>query len=280
MTKLVADPPILRFDPSGAAFVIDPARPVLAHGRDLAAGAHVTPHAHPRGQLLWAAEGLLRLGAEDGTWLVPPGFGIWIPGGTRHEMHVVSRPGSGARTRNLYVDPAHPVRPQGRGCEVLPVSALLREVILRMVAQADPARLARLGAVALDEIAAAQPAPLDLPGGHDPRLRRVTAHLGRHPADPRPLPLLAAQAGASPRTLERLFRAETGLSFRDWRSRVRLLAAVGRLERGESSTTIAHSLGYRSASAFVAAFRGHFGVPPQSYLRSRAETPPPGGRQG
>lgn len=276
MTKDVDDPPILRFDPSGTAFVLDPARPVLAHGRDLAAGAHVAPHAHPRGQLLWAAEGLLRLGAEDGVWLVPPGFGIWIPGGTRHEMRVVSRPGTGARTRNLYVDPSCPVRPEGRGCEVLPISALLREVILRMAAEGDAGRLARLGAVALDEIAAAAPAPLDLPGGQDPRLRRLTAHLGRHPSDPRPLPLLAAEAGASPRTLERLFRAETGLSFRDWRSRVRLLAAVGRLERGESSTTIAHSLGYRSASAFVAAFRSHFGVPPQSYLRNRASPPPEG----
>ena len=267
MTKDIADTSELRFDPSGAAFVLDPARPVLAHGRDMAAGAHVAPHAHPRGQLLWAAEGLLRLSAEDGVWLVPPGFGIWIPGGTRHEMRVVSRPGTGARTRNLYVDPSCPLRTGAGGCEVLPVPPLLREVILRMVDEADPDRLARLGAVALDEIAAARPAPLDLPGGHDPRLRRLTAHLGRNPADPRPLPALAAEAGASPRTLERLFRAETGLTFRDWRLRLRLLAAVGRLERGESSTTIAHSLGWRSASAFVAAFRGHFGTPPQSWRR-------------
>lgn len=273
MTKDIAESPQLRFDPSGAAYVLDPARPVLAHGRDLAAGAHVAPHAHPRGQLLWAAEGLLRLSAGEGVWLVPPGFGIWIPGGTRHEMRVVSRPGTGARTRNLYVDPSFPLRPgaQGgaQGCEVLPVAPLLREVILRMVEETDPARLARLGAVALDEIAAARPAPLDLPAGHDKRLRRLTAHLGRNPADPRPLPVLAAEVGASPRTLARLFRAETGLSFRDWRVRVRLLAAVGRLERGESSTTIAHSLGWRSPSAFVAAFRSHFGSPPQSWLRGR-----------
>lgn len=267
MTKDIAETPDLRFDPSGAAFVLDPDRPVLVHGRDLAAGAHVAPHSHPRGQLLWAAEGLLWLSAEDGVWLVPLGFAIWIPGGTRHEMRVVSRPGTGARTRNLYVDPSCPVRLGAGNCEVLPVSALLREVILRMADEGDPARLARLGAVALDEIAAAQPAPLDLPGGHDPRLRRLTAHLGRQPTDPRPLPALAAEIGASPRTLERLFRAETGLTFREWRVRVRLLAAVGRLERGESSTTIAHSLGWSSASAFVASFRSHFGIPPQSWRR-------------
>ena len=267
MTKDIANQPNLRFDPSTIAFVVDPLRPVLAHGRDLLAGARVAPHAHPRAQLLWAAEGLLQLGTDGSVWLVPPGFGIWIPGGTRHEMQVVSRPGMGARTRNLYVDPSCPVRPDARGCEVLPVAPLLREVILRMVDEQDSDRLAHLAAVALDEIARAAPAPLNLPAGRDPRLRRLTVHLGREPADARPLPALAAAFGASPRTLERLFRDETGLSYRDWRRRARLLAAIGRLERGESSTSIAHSLGYRSASAFVAAFRSHFGAPPQSYLR-------------
>ena len=271
MTKDIANPPKLSFDPSQIAFVIDPARPVLAHGRDLLAGAQVAAHAHPRGQLLWAAEGLLRLSTDHSVWLVPPGFGIWIPGGTRHAMQVVSRPGLRAMTRNLYVDPSCPLRPEGRGCEVLSMAPLLREVILRMVSEDDPARLQRLGAVALDEIARAAPAPLHLPGGQDARLRRLTAHLGRHPDEHRPLSVLAAEMGASPRTLERLFRAETGMSYRDWRSRLRLLEAISGLERGDSSTTIAHRLGYHSTSAFVAAFRKHFGTPPQSYLRAETE---------
>ena len=70
----------------------------------------------------------------------------------------------------------------------------------------DPERHAHLGTVALDEIAAAAPAPLHLPAGTDPRLRRLTVHLGRNPSDGRSLPELAAEVGASPRTLERLFR--------------------------------------------------------------------------
>lgn len=266
MSKDIANPPELRFDPSDIAFVVDPARPVLAHGRTLATGAHVAAHAHPRAQLLWAAEGLLQFSADESVWLVPPGFGIWIPGGTRHEMHVASRAGAGAKTRNLYIDPHVSLRGTEGACEVLAITPLLREVILRMVDEQDPGRLAHLGMVAMDEIALAVPAPLHLPAGRDPRLRRLTAHLGRHPADGRTLPELAIEAGASPRTVERLFRDETGLSFRDWRSRARLLAAIGRLERGESSTAIAYSLGYRSVSAFVAAFRTHFGAPPQRYL--------------
>lgn len=269
MTKDIANTPNLRFAPNVIAYVQDATRPVLAHGRDLQPGAHITAHAHPRAQLLWAAQGMLRFRAEAGVWLVPPGFGIWIPGGITHEMDVIGKDGQAAHTRNLYVDPSRPIR--GTDCEVLTVSPLLREVILRMVREDDPERFRHLGAVALDEIAQASPAPLHLPGGHDPRLRRLTAHLGAAPFDPRNLTELATSIGASPRTLERLFRRETGLAYREWRSRVRLLAAIDRLERGESSTTIAHSLGYKSASAFVAAFRTHFGTPPQSYLHMRGE---------
>lgn len=251
-----------RITPSDTAYVQDAARPVLVHGRTMAAGMVVGWHAHPRAQLLQAVKGLLRVEAEGEVWLVPTGFGVWIPGEVSHEVTIETE----ADTANLYIDASLSLRPSTR-CEVLPVSPLLRQIIQRMRGEADPDRFARLGAVACDEITAATPAPLNLPGGSDPRLRRVTAQLSAHPEDPRPLPALASLAGASPRTLERLFHAETGLGFRQWRIRARLIQAVARLERGESSTEIALSLGYRSASAFVAAFRAHFGVPPQAYFR-------------
>ncbi|MAM11287.1 MAG: hypothetical protein CML23_12660 [Rhizobiaceae bacterium] len=64
-----------------------------------------------------------------------------------------------------------------------------------------------------------------------------------------------------------LFKRETGLSFSEWRNRLRLMEAVNHLSHGKSSVEIAGLLGYRSASAFVAAFGRGFGVPPQSYLK-------------
>ena len=45
---------------------------------------------------------------------------------------------------------------------------------------------------------------------------------------------LAAVAGASSRTLARLFRAETGLSFRQWRQQARMTEAMGALTTGAS----------------------------------------------
>mgnify|MGYP002721722241 FL=1 len=69
------------------------------------------------------------------------------------------------------------------------------------------------------------------------------------------------------RTLARLFRDETGLSFREWRERVRLLAALPRLERGESVTLIAGELGYESTSAFIELFQRQLHTSPGALAR-------------
>ncbi|WP_251863537.1 helix-turn-helix domain-containing protein [Achromobacter sp. Marseille-Q4962] len=75
--------------------------------------------------------------------------------------------------------------------------------------------------------------------------------------------------GASTRTLTRLFREETGLSFGQWRQQLRLVETIARLAQGVSVSTVASELGYRSASAFISMFRETLGDTPQRYLKRR-----------
>lgn len=253
------------FSPSHTAFVLDADWPVLSHGRDFEAEASSEPHRHPRGQLLWAAQGVLRVTSDDRVWIVPSSHAVWIPSYCFHHLATETA----ARTRNLYVDPSIPVRCQDKGCAMLLLSPLMREIILRLASDRlcdNPASFKRLGLVAIDEIELLESAPLNLPAGQDIRLRRLISYLLRNPEEQQMLPELAKIAGGSVRTMERLFKAETGMSFRQWRSRLRLLSAIEHLHQGNSSTTIAHMLGYRSASAFIAAFREHFGCSPQRFL--------------
>ena len=65
-----------------------------------------------------------------------------------------------------------------------------------------------------------------------------------------------------------LFQRETGLSFRAWRQRLRLLAALTPLERGERVTDVALACGYDSTSAFISAFRQQFGCTPGEFFRA------------
>jgi len=249
--------------PAGIAFIRDPARPILTHGRALAAGQAIAAHSHPRGQLLWALRGVLRVVCQASVWVVPPSHAVWIPGGMPHQVFF----DIDAEMLNLYVDPSLAAHLR-QDCAVLVLTPLARELILRIGAAASfDGRLLRLCGVMLDELQHLAEARFNLPGGQDPRLTRVTRHLIKHPHDKRTLVQLAQLAAASPRTLERLFRNQTGLTLRQWRSRLRLLAAIEKLNLGQSSTAIALSLGYRNASAFVAAFRQQFGAPPQKIFR-------------
>lgn len=111
-------------------------------------------------------------------------------------------------------------------------------------------------------------APLNLPLPGDPRLRRITDALQADPADPRGISDWAGLVGASRRTLARLFREQTQLSFREWRQRLRLLNAVAALEEGASVTRVASDLGYDSTSAFISLFQRHFGQTPGCFARS------------
>ncbi|OYU39297.1 MAG: AraC family transcriptional regulator [Pseudorhodobacter sp. PARRP1] len=270
MSKHIAQTP--KHPPSATGYLHDPARPILAHGRTMPAQSGIAPHHHPRAQLLWATAGVLRVTASAETWIVPASHAVWVPADMPHSVQSDTE----VHIRNLYIDPSRPLRADNHSCAVLNLSDLMRALILRLhredTSGAFPPRLLRLCDVIADEIEALPQAPLHLPGGRDPRLLRITRHLINHPDEARPLPELARNAATSPRSLERLFRQETGLSYRQWRARQRLLLAVERLSRGESSATIAYALGYRSPSAFTAAFRAAFGTPPQSFLKS--ETTP------
>jgi AraC-like DNA-binding protein len=155
-------------------------------------------------------------------------------------------------------------------CAVVQVRPLLRELILAAVAFRQPYHAvgpeARLVGVLLDELDVARTAPLHLPMPRDPRLLAITAPLLADPSDKRPLGAWARTAGASARTLARLFRRETGLGFAHWRQQARLLRALERLAAGEAVTAVALDLGYDGPSAFIAMFRSRLGTTPGRYF--------------
>ena len=241
-------------------------RPVVGLANDFAHGTCVPDHQHRRAQLVHAASGVMTVTTREGAWVVPPLRAVWVPGGVTHRIRM-SGP---VEMRTLYLAPAASAGLPTQ-CRVVFVSPLLRQLLLRLVAMPQPYPLGgaeeRIVAVLLDEIRAMPGAPLHLPLPADARLRRVTDALLSAPDDPRGLVAWARTAGASPRTLERLFLRETGMSFGTWRRQRRLLAALERLAAGESVTAVALGLGYESTSAFVAMFRRQLGRTPGSYFR-------------
>jgi len=202
---------------------------------------------------------------DDGFWIVPPHRAVWVPPLMEHE--VTAR--GAVSLRNLYFDPQS-VSDLPKICSVVTVSPLLREMVLRAINLPALYDLdgpdGRFLKVLLDQIRTLPTTPLHLPMSDHPRLKPITNHLSKNPADRRSLEDWAAIMGASTRTLTRLFQKETGMSFRQWRQQARLLEALIRLAAGTPVTNVALDLGYDSQSAFIAMFKKALGKTPGKYF--------------
>lgn len=229
-----------------------------------------TPHAHPRGQLIYASRGVMRVICGRDIWVVPPSQAVWVPPEQEHEVYF---PGEVA-LRTLFIDPTA-VSGMPEQCAVLKVLPLLRELIVKAMEIGEGYKPGspgwRLMQVILDELRVAEVTPIHLPMARDPRVMRVIEALLADPGNRRDLDWWAEKTGASGRNLARLFVAETGLTFGVWRQRLLLQEAIKRLDQGQPVTTIAFDLGYRSLSAFIEMFRKVLGTSPGRYRRS-----PPG----
>src|SRR5690606_22626078 len=102
----------------------------------------------------------------------------------------------------------------------------------------------------------------------DERAARVARALLQEPGQTLGLDDWAERAGASRRTLARLFRGETGFSFAEWRARLRAIDGLARLSAGTSVGRSAASVGYSSPSAFSAMVRRSFGKSPRRLVTS------------
>ncbi|WP_376779399.1 AraC family transcriptional regulator [Pseudomonas lopnurensis] len=241
-------------------------RPLFARSESLPERTTTPPHRHPWAQLSYAISGVLRVHTDDGRFLAPPQRAILIPPGLLHE--VISSPRT--EMRSLYID-YRTLSWAAPHCQVLAVSPLLRELIRafgQLPAKYDEQGAeGRMAAVLLDQLRAAPEIGYSLPWPSDSRLRQLCEAFYDAPDLPFGLAHWSERLGVSEKTLSRQFRRDTGLSFRAWRQRLRLLSALPLLEQGQPVTDVALACGYDSTSAFIAAFRLLFGFTPGALAR-------------
>jgi AraC-like DNA-binding protein/quercetin dioxygenase-like cupin family protein len=227
-------------------------------------GTGEQPHRHSWGQLVYGVSGVIRVATDAGTWLAPPTRAIWMPAGMTHALTMRGE----VAMRTLYIAPER-AAPVPAEAAVLEVAPLLRELILHILAigMLDPARPEhdRLAGLLVDLLVTARRQDLFLPLPRDRRAAAFAASVVDAPDDRAGLAVLARRAGASLRTLQRLFPEETGLSLDAWRAKARMIHAASQLSAGAPVAVAAASSGYDSASAFITAFKRQFGVTPGRY---------------
>lgn len=239
------------------------------YAQHYARGEQIASHAHAEAQLAYCISGVMQVTGSVGRWLVPPARAVWIPPRAVHSIDVLAD----IEMRTLYFAPeliVHHAERQKLDREfVVRVSAFLRDIIL---AHFEPdqhvaRRCALTELVLFDLPEAAEPAAF-LPLPTDPRARRVADLVLKDPGSQASLADLAQAAGTSMRTVSRLFALEIGQSFREWRARARIAAAVELVGRGDLGLkAVASRLGFSSVSAFSFAFRQIVGCAPTEFTQ-------------
>lgn len=261
--------PALRHEPTAD-------NPVRCRESHLRADTRVEPHRHAWAQLAFSATGVVRVNAGDGTYIVPPSRALWIPPLVEHQVNVVED----AELRTIYIHQraghcgpqpaAAGDDPRWRECRVLEVSSLLRELVLHLPVEPGPRRAdlreCSLASLVLDELLRARAVRLGVDLPRDKRLRHLCEAVLAAPTRHATLQAWAHDSGASPRTIARLFRAELGTTFAQWRQQVLLAKAVSLAGRRLPMSRIASELGYTSPSAFSAMVRRSVGAPPRRFL--------------
>lgn len=239
-------------------------RPVVAVGNEYPPSHDCDWHRHRRGQLLYAAKGVIVVKTPYGAWVAPPERAVWTPGGIPHAVHMVGA----VSTRGVLIDagacPA--LGDQGR---VIGVSPLLRQLLLTMQeiepVYDDHSRDGAVVALLLAELARAPTIPLSVPFPSRPALAARCRAFLTAPSPHDTIDDWCADLGMGRRAFTRAFRRETGMSFVAWRQQACLLVALPRLAAGEPVTTIAFDLGYDSPAAFTTMVKRQMGIPPSAY---------------
>jgi AraC-like DNA-binding protein len=217
-------------------------------------------HSHPTHELLWNERGASSATIGSQTWTITPSIGLWIPAGRLHWG--IMPTGTWYRTAHFGIDHAPLLSDGAVAVEMTP---LLRLLLDRLTDESlDGASRSLTEKMVIDVLAPAEHELLvQVPTS--PLLRPIVEVVGEDPSDPRTLSDWAEELGVSRRTVTRAFRAETGLSFGRWVAAVRAQRAVILLGHGLELAEVAERMGYRSVSAFGAAFRRVTGATPATF---------------
>lgn len=239
--------------PTAAATIVDGTNPA-ADRREL--------HSHVTGQLSLTVKGLAGIELADKLWIAPVSSGVWIPPKVPHNG-VLSRTSS---TIYFHLSP--------EVCDRLPkaptrflINTMTSAIIHHLAEHDVPAEHAEnLGKVVVTELSIAQQLPLNsAPFPQDERLQKIAQSC----IEKENLFLANAQwaesIAVSERTLTRLTKNETGLSFKDWLVSVRLLNSVSLLSQGMTVEEAAWNSGYETPSSFIRVFRAQFGMTPGAF---------------
>lgn len=223
-------------------------------------------HLHTtKAQLLYAPSGCMTVTTSDRQLILPPFRMLWIPANELHRVNFRNI----VAYRSIYFDDSYSGKYMKSGLKVLHVNPLLKEIIERICfwewsdLGQDQTNLLK---VFWDEMSKAPEEKLELKMPVDGRFMKISEEWTLRKSIPPMLKDLAERTGAVEKTISRIFKKETGLSYQEWRQQWRLQRSIELLVEGNSIGEVSHILDFSSDSAFIEFFKKYTGSTPLQYL--------------
>lgn len=223
-------------------------------------------HSHATDELVWNLRGASQVWVGGRAWTITPRIGLWLPAGTLHRAYTPA--GTSYRATHFGARASRTLAPEPAAVEITDLLKLLLE---RLDGELAP-ESRELAEAMVQDVLEVSDRHLDVPIPAATMLAPVVDTVLRDPADGRGLEEWAVAIGVSSRTVSRAFRSQTGMSFVEWVVQVRAQRAVLLLCGGAEIAEVARIVGYRSTSAFGAAFRRATGMTPGQFQLSTSES--------
>lgn len=213
-------------------------------------------HWHPYGQFIYATAGSCRIEIGDATYPVDVLRGVWIPPMLAHSARF--SPGFGG----LLIETG-PIREAQSAVAMVVPEDLRNQLLAAAWSGGCTSDLIMAAVKRLLTSDARRNLTTPMPRG--PLAGSIAAALVTDPGDPRTLAEWAYELHVAVVTIRRAFKAETGLSFTEWRSRLRVNEAIARLQQDEPVSVVAQAVGL-THNGLIAAFQRHLGCSPSALL--------------
>lgn len=223
-------------------------------------------HTHPWNQVIFPLTGLLQTSIENNSFIVPHNSLLYIPANTTHKSIAITN----TQFLAIYLKPNCVVN-YGYKLKLGLVTPFLKELILLLFAEKRTKytenAITNLLTVLRDQIELTDKYDIPILIPSDRRLLSIFTQLQKQPDLKLTLADWAIKVGASERTLSRICVKEFKQSFSLWRQNVRLVLSLQLLEKNISILEVAMSLGYKSDSSYIYAFKRLFLQTPSKYRK-------------
>lgn len=229
-------------------------------------------HRHNMAQFVYVAQGFQYLHTEENVYLLPQHYAAWIPAGT---LHKTSSNADDLDLRSLFFHVDSTV-PFYQNLHVFSAPIVLRE----MVAYAEKWNQNKMYDAAEDSFLQAiftempefskQTLQLQLPTPSNQALQKISTYIHTHLLEDLSTSNLAALFYFSERSLQRLFKKETGLTLAKYIQYARVMKSCELLDAGRHSISeISYLVGYQSVPAFSSSFFAIVKQRPTAFLKKQ-----------